>query len=353
MERNTIGIDMGGTHIDGVVLKDLKVIKFLKEPYEKGTLITSIHTLIDKLTKDLDEKVETVHLSTTLSTNTIAEKTGDRTSLILEPGPGRIYQFNHLDADIYTIDAYVNHQGEEIKPINEEDLERIKSKVKHETLGVITKFSTRNQSHEQKIKSYFQNNVQFITEWHTLSGKLNFPRRVETVYLNNYVYPTFLPFAKEMMTRFKDVHILKADGGTMPLKEAIRKPVETIMSGPAASFMGMKALLNQRSDTYLFDIGGTTTDVFFIVDGDVMFEPKGIQIGKHKTLVRSIYSISLPLGGDSCVSVKDDVISFGKREHFALGFGGTKLTLTDALIALEDMEAPQKEKSIEALKNID
>ena len=350
MQKTIIGIDVGGTHIDGVVFKDGKIQKFMKKPYLKKNLQTSIHTLVDALTQDFKDDALQIQLSTTLSTNTIAEKTGQKTSLLLEPGPGMVYQFDHLDADIHYLDSYVDHQGNVIKDVDVEKLTSLKASLKrNETLGIVGKFSTRNPSHEQIMNDMFKEDFQFLTQGHTLSGKLNYPRRVETTFLNNYVVQNFKPFAKGFLDKYKDVHILKADAGTMPLKEAMDKPVETILSGPAASFMGIKAMLDQKGDGLLFDIGGTTTDVFFIVDGEPLFEPKGIQIESYKTLVRSIYSFSLPLGGDSRI-LYDEEISFGKRTGFALGFGGEDLTLSDALIALELMEAPHKDKVIDAFK---
>lgn len=351
MHKTIIGIDVGGTHIDGVVFKDGKMEKFHKYPYVKENLQESIHDTIDLLIKDYKDDALQIQLSTTLSTNTIAEKTGKKTTLILEPGPGMVYDFTHLDAEIFNLNSYVDHQGNEIKKTDHKRLSQIKSK--HDTLGIVGKFSTRNPTHEKEIKAFFENDFDFITEGHTLSGKLNYPRRVETTFLNNYVYHNFKPFAQEFLNKFESVNILKADGGTLPLSDAISKPVETILSGPAASFMGLKAMLDQKGDGILFDIGGTTTDVFFVVDGEPLFEPKGIQIEAYKTLVRSIYSFSLPLGGDSVVEITGDEISFSKRDGFALGFGGDKLTLTDALIALDKMEAPHKDKAIKALSLID
>ncbi len=83
--------------------------------------------------------------------------------------------------------------------------------------------------------------------------------------------------------------------------------METILSGPAASFMGgINAMLGTNEDAILLDIGGTTTDIFFLANGVPLFEPLGIQIGgEYKTLVRAIYSMSIGLGGDSSIEIVD------------------------------------------------
>ena len=123
------------------------------------------------------------------------------------------------------------------------------------------------------------------------------------------------------------VYILKADGGTMSLASADMKPIETILSGPAASFMGMNALLPANKDGIFIDIGGTTTDIFFLVDGVPVFEHIGIEIDKHKTLVRSIYSVSIPIGGDSDIVVEDGKIKMESRSNYLS-------TPTDAMVFL-------------------
>ena len=90
-----------------------------------------------------------------------------------------------------------------------------------------------------------------------MSGELNFLRRVFTSYLNSAVYQTFNTFSKNIQMSLEkegidsDVYILKADGGTMTLDQALNKPVETILSGPAASFMGMSSMITTSSDAIL------------------------------------------------------------------------------------------------------
>ena len=185
---------------------------------------------------------------------------------------------------------------------------------------------------------------------HSLSGKLNFPRRVFTSYLNSAVYDTFNGFSTSIRKSMKQegidapLFILKADGGTINLATAEEKPVETILSGPAASFMGLNAMIKTYKDAILLDIGGTTTDIFFLADGVPLFEPLGIKIGDYKTLVRAIYSVSIGLGGDSSIEVEDVHLKDGlediklkigpNRAGYPYALGGPKPTPTDAMIVL-------------------
>lgn len=355
-----IGIDMGGTHIDGVAISKNKIIKSVKHVVDHTDLYQTILNALNDLISDLDQKdISRINLSTTISTNSIVEQKISEVDLILQKGPGINYEFPEIDSNLKYIDGYVDHRGKMVKDLNKNELEEIKSNLNsgaNKNLAVVTKFSTRNPEHEQALAEYFADDYFQITQGHTLSGRLNFPRRVNTAYLNSAVYNTFQKFALNIEKALAEkeitapIYILKADGGTMHLKDAIETPVETILSGPAASFMGMSALFDNQADSVLLDIGGTTTDIFFLVDGLPVFEPAGISIDQHKTLVRAIYSVSIGLGGDSKLSVSetgstDDPadlirqINIGpEREGAPLVFGGPEPTLTDAMVILGQLE---------------
>ena len=196
---------------------------------------------------------------------------------------------------------------------------------------------------------------------HTISGKLNFPRRVQTSYLNAAVHSTFKTFAENIEEALKregisaPVYILKADGGTINLEGAKAKPVETILSGPAASLMGMTALLNKdETDRCLLDIGGTTTDLFFLADGVPVFEPSGIEIGGHKTFVRAIYSTSVGLGGDSYVRIEKGKLKIGpERKDHAIATLAGNISRPPMLLSVSgDMKAEYAHESAFALENM-
>ncbi|HHT55149.1 MAG TPA: hydantoinase/oxoprolinase family protein, partial [Acholeplasma sp.] len=198
-----------------------------------------------------------------------------------------------------------------------------------------------NNETELKIKSMLENNFDNITLGHLMSGNLNFPRRINTAYLNASVKDIFISFAENTIKSFKQlnidipINILKADGGVMDISDAKDLPVQTIMSGPAASLMGTLGLTNINTDAIILDIGGTTTDIFFLADGIPLFEPTGINIKEYKTLVRSIYSKSIGLGGDSVIKLQNNQIVIGpERKDKAAALGGKYPTPTDALIVL-------------------
>lgn len=359
-----IGIDMGGTNIDGVIIDAGRVKRVVKQPVDRDDYFQSIWGCLESLLENQDRaKVSRIHLSTTISTNAIVEAKIPEVGMILQPGPGLRWQFERMGEQLIYISGSVDHRGMLVQPIDTSELDEIQSAWAEKdpsALAVISKFSTRNPEIEQQVADFFKAEGRHITLGHTLSGKLNFPRRVETAYLNAAVAQVFDQFAGHMQSALDQagidapVNILKADGGTVDLATAQQKPVETILSGPAASYMGMSALLKQPgSDRVLLDIGGTTTDLFILVDGVPVFEPQGITIDGRKTLVRAIYSHSIGLGGDSQVRLEAGELKIGpQRVGPAIAFGGQALTPTDALVYLDKMRGEHREKIAIAMQKM-
>jgi len=359
-----IGIDMGGTNIDGVVVHEGKIVRQIKRPVDRSDYFYSIWSCIKELLQGVKtEAIRRIQLSTTISTNAIVENRISKVGVILQRGPGLKWRFDNLGEHVMDVMGSVDHRGIPVSSEGADEFSRIRENFLHhaiDAVAVVGKFSTRNPDFEKRAAEYLRDDYQEITMGHTISGKLNFPRRVRTSYLNAAVHSTFKTFAANIEKALKregisaPVYILKADGGTINLEGAAAKPVETILSGPAASLMGMTALLNkEETDRILLDIGGTTTDLFFLADGVPVFEPSGIEIGGHKTLVRAIYSTSVGLGGDSHVRIEEGKLKIGpeRRDH-AIAFGGKYLTPTDALVYLGAMEAEYGCESADALESM-
>lgn len=356
-----IGIDVGGTHIDGVIIEDRKIIKKNKIPTGED-LFENIWILIKDLIQDIDkDKISRINLSTTVSTNAIIEDTTSKVGMFIQTGAGRNYDFLTPGDENINLSGSIDHRGNLIKSFKKREildsLQDFKDK-EIKNCGIVTKFSTRNPEEELKGQEILKDNsMEHISMGHRISGNLNFPRRVYTTYLNEAVHSIWNNFITSLDKSLEregvdaPIYVLKADGGTMEVDEANEKPVETILSGPAASFMGISSMFEIYGDAILLDIGGTTTDIFFLADGVTLFEPLGIQIKDYKTLVRAIYSVSIGLGGDSSLSIKDDDIEIGpKRQGIAVGLGGKKPTPTDAMIALELIEIGDRELSKKAIE---
>lgn len=351
-----VGLDMGGTHIDGVVIKDKRIVKRVKNPTDREDLFDSIWSSLKELLEGLDkDEIRRINLSTTVSTNAIVEDKTSKVGMVVQSGPGVNNDFSDCKGGIHLISGYVDHRGETVEEL---DMDQVREVVKSfkdsgiETLAAVSKFSNRNPETEIEIAQNFKDDFETVTLGHRMSGSLNFPRRVFTSYLNSAVHSTFKNFAENIKKSLEregvdaPMYILKADGGTMDIGTAQKRPVETILSGPAASFMGISSMVGGEEDAILLDIGGTTTDIFFLADGVQLFEPAGARISQFNTLVRSIYSKSIGLGGDSRIRVEDDKLKIGpRREGRPAAFGGPSPTPTDAMICLGLIEVSEDQSS--------
>ncbi|MDD2600462.1 MAG: hydantoinase/oxoprolinase family protein [Kiritimatiellae bacterium] len=358
-----VGLDMGGTHIDAIIMQDGKVIKVVKKPTDYDDLFHSIWTTLKELLQGIDQSmIKKINLSTTISTNAIVENKTANVGMIIQSGPGLPNEHLAVGNKNVFINGYTDHRGEIVRDVNTKEIDEaiaLFSNTKIEDVAIVTKFSTRNPTGELEIAKLVSKHIQRITLGHKTSGKLNFPRRVNTAYLNAAVYDTFSRFLDNIKLSFEKegiqapVSILKADGGIMSIDAAKDMPVETILSGPAASLMGIQALLDTNKDAVLLDIGGTTTDIFFLADGVPLFEPAGIKIDKYKTLVRSIYSVSIGLGGDSSITVEDKKLKIGpQRQGKPFACGGPVATPTDAMIVLGKLDIGDRALAKEALSQL-
>lgn len=358
-----IGLDVGGTHIDAVIIKDKKLIKVVKEPYKKENLEQEIFKTLNLLLSNINlSLIKQINLSTTISTNSIIENKTDRVGMIIQNGPGLPNEVLKITNDFFFISGYTDHRGIVVREYNKNEINEAINYFKANKInavGVATKFSTRNPKTETDIKDILNNNFNSISLSHTLSGRLNFKRRINTTYLNASIYSIYERFVNAVLTVLDEkkitapVYVLKADGGIISLKESLNKPVETILSGPAASLMGFMGQLDINGDGILLDIGGTTTDIFIVAGGMPLFEPLGIKIANYNTLIRSVYSFSVGLGGDSSINIANGKLIIGpKREGTPYSLGGPKPTLTDAFVYLGKLDLGSKEKAKEAISSL-
>ena len=229
-----------------------------------------------------------------------------------------------------------------------------------EYVGVVGKFCVRNPSHEILIKRILDKQFKQIFLGHHVSGNLNFPRRIATTYMNAAVYPLHKDFFQAVEQSLEEmgltvpIQILKADGGTMTLAASMDFPAQTVLSGPAASIMGAIPYAPEGQDAVVLDIGGTTTDIAFLVDKTPLLEPVGIQRGGYKSLIRSLRTVSEGIGGDSALRINDkNKLTVGPdRMGPAMAFGGSVPTPTDALVVLGLMDSGDQDRARQGIKSI-
>ncbi|HQJ80750.1 MAG TPA: hydantoinase/oxoprolinase family protein, partial [Methanothrix sp.] len=346
-----IGIDVGGTTTDAVIVDGNKVVKTAYVPTDHDNLLKCLLGALDELVAGVDTaKVERVVLSTTLITNMIAEGKTDPVALVLIPGPGTNPKDYSLGESII-LDGAIDFRGKEIDPLRENQIKEAATKIKDKGLSrvaVVGKFCQRNHSHELKAGEILAAALPgaHIELGHKVSGQLNFPRRAATTMLTAATKDRYGQFAADMTAALKErkirapVYILKADGGTLPLDKSVGMPVETIFSGPAASIMGVLALTEPGQTSVVVDIGGTTTDLALILSGQPLLSSKGARVDSLLTHVRAFAIKSVAIGGDSAVAVNGGQGQAGgltvgpHRDGPPMCMGGGCPTPTDALRVL-------------------
>ncbi|GLI34379.1 hydantoinase/oxoprolinase family protein [Desulforhabdus amnigena] len=353
-----IGLDVGGTHTDVVLIGEGCILRQTKVPTDPSNLFGSVWTALDEVTRDVPpETIRRAVLSTTLTTNAIAEGKLEETGMIVSAGPGIDPECFRTNKHYYTVSGSIDHRGREIQSIDSMEIEAIASLLRSEGIrhvGVVGKFSVRNPKHEILIREILGDDFENVVLGHRLSGNLSFPRRIATTYLNASVYAIhkkFFQAVKDSLQK-KGLHIpifiLKADGGTMSLEASLNSPGQTILSGPAASVMGSLPFASETEETLVLDIGGTTTDMAILIRRVPLLDPLGCELGGYKTLIRSLKTRSIGLGGDSTVRVVNGELTIGPdRQGRAMAYGGPVPTTTDALFVLGkatngDVEAAKK-----------
>lgn len=341
-----IGIDIGGTHTDGVLLDNNQLIAAAKTPTNHDNLLESISQVLQSILAGQDpDRVQTLNLSTTLTTNAIITGTTDPVGMLVVGGPGIAPKHYRIGDHYHQIYGSLDHLGTETSELDEADLEEaIKACYDQDItcFGVVCKFSPRNPGYENRIREALGNKADCITLGHLISGQLNFGRRIHTVYYNSAVWRTFQRFSKALTASLTglgldaaEINILKADGGTMPLASALAAPVQSIFSGPAASVMGILATNPANEDLLMLDIGGTTSDIALFADGTPLLEREGIAIQGRPTLVRAIHVESIGIGGDSLIHAENGQIAVGpQRLGPCMAAGGSQPSLMDALNVL-------------------
>jgi N-methylhydantoinase A/oxoprolinase/acetone carboxylase beta subunit len=355
-----IGLDVGGTHTDVVLLGNNGLEKEIKVLTDPSDLYKSVLAGLDEITADIDpQHIHRIVLSTTLTTNAIVQKKTSAVGMVVSSGPGIDPEAYRTNDHYRTASGSINHRGREIEPVNLDEINDLGRQLQEAGIryvGVVGKFSIRNPAHELAIKNVLNDRFEKIFMGHQISGSLNFARRIATTYLNAAVYPIHKDFYEAVQKSLETrglrlpIRLLKADGGNMRFASSVELPSQTILSGPAASVMGAVALGSGDQDTLVMDIGGTTTDMAVLIQRSPVLNPLGIRLGEYKTLIRSLETLSIGLGGDSAVSVQDGQLKVGpERLGPALAYGGPAPTPTDALVITGDIDNGDRDKAVDGL----
>lgn len=359
-----IGLDVGGTHTDVVLLDEGRLVNTLKVSTDPDDLFHSVLEGLEKITAGIDTAcISRLVLSTTLTTNAIAQNATAPAGMIVSAGPGIDPECFRTGRHFYPVAGSIDHRGRSRQPVDTDQIEAITKQMATDGIrhvGVVGKFSVRNPAHEVKIRRQLADRYEAVFLGHRLSGLLNFPRRIATTFLNAAVYPLHRDFFNAVKNSLAKkglsvpIDILKADGGTMNFASSMDFPCQTILSGPAASVAGAMAAAPGKGQCLVLDVGGTTTDMAVLVNGVPLLSPQGGRIGPHKTLVRALYTRSIAVGGDSAVTTPGHGrLHIGpQRRGAAMAFGGPIPTPTDALVVLGKIPEGSRQRALAGITDV-
>ncbi len=353
-----LGIDVGGTFTDAVIIKDCKVFAKTKIKTTHDDISKGLLNALDEVLKKVDdtEQIRRIAISTTIITNAVATNKLPKANIFVLPGPGMNCEKSFAGKAII-LDGYTDHQGYLVAQ-TVIDNEKIQQADKSQPSIVSAKFSVRNPHGELNLQEYLcKEGFENIVCASDMSGQLGFIRRTNSAYYTATTMQLFESFLNTIKKSLNDkgitapIYILKADGGTMPEKLARKHTVEAVFTGPAASAIGIKALINPKDSSISLDIGGTTTDIAFWEKGEPLLANRGALINGYPTSVRALHLKSLPIGGDSQVKNVDGKITVGPdRIGQAMALGGGQPTVTDAFLALGFDDFGDKDLAIQAMK---
>ncbi|TMV05524.1 hydantoinase/oxoprolinase family protein [Ruegeria sediminis] len=339
-----LGVDTGGTYTDAVLVRDEKaVVASAKSLTTRSDLAIGVGKAITAVLAEAGvspAEISMASLSTTLATNALVEGQGGRVALIY-------IGFRESDLDKHGLkDALKgdpalviagghSHAGNEVAPL---DLDALAEFLEVNTgisgFAVAAQFATRNPAHElEAARIVAERTGAPVTCSHHLSAKLNGPRRAVTAVLNARLIGMIDRLIGRAQDTLKDLCItapmmvVRGDGALMSAEQARERPIETILSGPAASIVGARWLTGVEN-ALVSDIGGTTTDVALIRDGKPAIDPAGARVGGFRTMVEAVAMRTHGLGGDSQVHVVAEGLKGGV-------FLGPRRVLPVSLIAAE------------------
>jgi len=319
-----LGIDTGGTYTDAVLWSQAAgVVAKAKSLTTRHDLAVGIAGAADAVLANArvePSAIKLVSMSTTLATNALVEGQGGRVALVM-------IGFSDGDVDRAGLRAALGSDpvifcpgGNDVHgnalPLDLSALETALESLAATVSGfaVCAYFATRNPAHEISARDLIRARTGLpVTASHELTSQLGGPRRALTTLLNARLISMIdrLVAATEGFLTARGIvaplMVVRGDGALVSAAFARQRPIETILSGPAASLVGARHMTG-LDNAVVSDIGGTTTDVAVLDKGRPRLDPEGATVGGYRTMVEAVAMRTFGLGGDSEVTLEDGAL---------------------------------------------
>ena len=313
-----IGIDTGGTHTDAVLLdyRTREVIATAKTLTTRDDLARGVTDALAKLPIVAPSQVQLVGISSTLATNSIAEGKTRRVALLLVGYDSELVESCGLKERLWTPDFEYfagghTASGEEQEPLDEDGIRAwVRSHGRRfDALAISGYFSPLDPSHELRARDVARAELKLpVVLGSELSTQLDSVKRAATASLNASLVAVMSEFVEAVRRALAvrnitaPLMIVKGDGSLMPYTDAVCRPVETVLSGPAASAVGGH-FFSSRNDALVIDMGGTTTDIALVENNRVAVSDRGARVGAVETAVPAARVTTVCVGCDSRIGV--------------------------------------------------
>lgn len=347
--RLGLGLDAGGTYTDAVLF-DLAQGRLLGKNKALTTsfdFTVGIRAALAGLDPQLLRGVDLVAVSTTLATNAIVEDRGCRVGLLLMPPYDGFDNAGIAHDPKAVIRGRMTIAGEVSQPIDGDEIRRIaRCMIDRHEVGVFTVSGyggSVNPSLELEVKRIVCAETGcLVTCGHELSQLLDFQTRARTAVMNARIVPLLVRLLEDLRRQLQQlgitapIMVVKGDGSLMSAAMAMERPVETILSGPAASVAGACRLIGLE-EALVVDMGGTTTDTAVLANGRVQVNENGCRLGRIRTHVKAMEIRTTGLGGDSLIGWEKGIFTIGPRRVAPVAW--LAVTASDTSAALDYLEA--------------
>ena len=384
-----IAVDIGGTFTDGLAVLTpggrIWVAKTLTTPHDPGEAVTTVMVDLLRQVASISKNITEVVHGTTLVTNTLIERKGAKTALIVTQGTrdvltiGReiryeLYDLNlEIPQPLVAVDQRLETaermdvEGHVVLPLAQTEIERLMKALQGmaiEAVGVCFLHAYVNEAHEQQVEAAIRQRFPklAVSISSNIAREIREYERMSTVAANAYVQPLMAEYLNRLDTRVHELapkaplRIMVSSGGFTSGKAAAETPILLLESGPAGGVLSaLNTARNAGIDQILaFDMGGTTAKACVAVGGEPLishsFECARVARFKRGSglpiLIPSIDLIEIGAGGGSIAHVNDlGLLNVGPASSGAVpgpacyGQGGTGATVTDADLVLGYLNA--------------
>lgn len=369
----TIGIDVGGTNTDAVLVGNGAVIASCKCLTTKDVISgvkNALNTLLQDpaiKTADLNQDISAVMIGTTHFVNAVIQRKHIAKTAVIRvslPASASLTPYCDWPHDLatttnggyYLVEGGYEYDGREIVPLNEDMIRAAVAKIQQSgvtSIAISSPFSTINNAHEMRTKQLVLEQIpDALITMSSEIGKIGLLERENVAILNS----ALLPLAEKTIQSFEDalhetglqvpLYITQNDGTITSAENAKNRPVFSFASGPTNSMRGA-VFLSGIKQGVVCDVGGTTSDLGYVINGFPREANNVVHIGGVRTLFRMPDLSSIALGGGTMVHDDATVGPLSVAYELfdkAIVFGGNILTTTDIMVAMDMLSIGDKTK---------